>query len=725
MYDIYSNVEDPDGFYGIQNNDVMDSLLRRLDHEGQPLRSLGYNLAEFEASPAPGGSRPLIASLRNLHNLGFNNLAGTVMNSSRREQQVDGGAADADPLLLELAWRMGDWEVPLSRDQEATSTGRLYASLRAVHRERDRTVACQVVDTAIKSELLNLQRIGVERMTEIKHATTNLVCLRDIALWLSPPMQKAIDQGDFEGSLINNFVKLDSSFKFDNVEQLSATRLSVIQSARARESKNLMGDLMSVQSEGLANLEIACQLRLSQLSRKDDNLQAAVNAMVAVRQLEGMVPQLPHSQDEFGEILWAQGEHSLAIQYVEGIMKTLDPKRHGRRLGVMRGRWAHWTAEAKLKSFDEIRGAFDSAAKLAVDNNASVEEQGKLAYNCAMFWDQELAILIRSPELERLKSVSAKSTHSTPRRDSTSRSSPSSSPSRRQQEIEEDDIAKGQIEKKMTMYLQRALTSYAAALSACDAYDDSIVRLCSLWLQHDRDEAASQELTTALRLVPSHKFIVLGPQLAARLYRAKSQTQFNSLLNETILRVGQDHPYHILYQIITLAHGVAQPNAASRSKAATDAGLQNPRGLAASEMLAKLKASQSRPVAASATKYMTAFAHYSIKWCNLGVRQNNDIKSGHSYEAAPDSPIAACRNYPIPIATVIPAIDLNRQYANLPSLKGYKSRYTVANGIHKPAIMRAVDSLGQDHVQLVGQGAWADWLILPSSREMTRSAKTR
>lgn len=217
MYNIYSNVEDPDGFYGIQNNDVMDSLLRRLDHEGQPLQSLGYNLANVEAMGARGG-RFLMSSMRNLHDLGFDRLAGSVLQSSRQAL----GEAEADPLLLELAWRMSDWDVPLTPDMAATPAGRFYSALRAVHRERDRGVARQVVDGAIRSEMARLQKIGVERMTEVKSATQNLLCLRDIAKWLSEPLQQAVNEGDFASGRLAEFVDLSSSFEYVDAKETVA-----------------------------------------------------------------------------------------------------------------------------------------------------------------------------------------------------------------------------------------------------------------------------------------------------------------------------------------------------------------------------------------------------------------------------------------------------------------------------------------------------------------------
>jgi hypothetical protein len=70
-----------------------------------------------------------------------------------------------------------------------------------------------VVDDTIHHEMSRLQQIGVERMTEIKAATINLLCLRDIAQWVSVPMQAAIDSSDFGGGPLSSFVDLNASFE--------------------------------------------------------------------------------------------------------------------------------------------------------------------------------------------------------------------------------------------------------------------------------------------------------------------------------------------------------------------------------------------------------------------------------------------------------------------------------------------------------------------------------
>ena len=193
MYEIYSNVEDPDGFYGIQTHDVKSALIRRLQHEKQSWRAFGLNGAAFEtgSNHRANGSSAL-SMMSDLHDMGFDHLSSGLYKATSPSQQ--GEFAD-DPLLLELAWRTGDWDLPVSSEAAKTPHGSFYSCLRAVHRQRDQQAARGLVDVAIRSEIGRLGDLGLERMAQIKDSTANLVCLREISLWLDNDTQKALSEG--------------------------------------------------------------------------------------------------------------------------------------------------------------------------------------------------------------------------------------------------------------------------------------------------------------------------------------------------------------------------------------------------------------------------------------------------------------------------------------------------------------------------------------------------
>jgi ataxia telangiectasia mutated family protein len=211
MYEIYSNVEDPDGFYGIQTHDVKSALLRRLQHEKQSWRAFGLNGAAFEtgSNHRANGSSAL-SMMSNLHDMGFDHLSSGLYKATSSCQQ---GESTDDPLLLELAWRTGDWDLPVSPEAAKTPQGSFYSCLRAVHRQRDQQAARGLVDVAIRSEIGRLGDLGLERMAQIKDSTANLVCLREISLWLDEDTQKALSEGESDHQALQRLKSLSETME--------------------------------------------------------------------------------------------------------------------------------------------------------------------------------------------------------------------------------------------------------------------------------------------------------------------------------------------------------------------------------------------------------------------------------------------------------------------------------------------------------------------------------
>lgn len=457
----------------------------------------------------------------------------------------------------------------------------------------------------------------------------------------------------------------------------------------------MFGDLMTAQGEGLVDLEISCQLRLSHLARKELDLQAAVNAVMAVKQLE--VTPSEHAADEFGQVLWAKGEHGLAIQHMQTLYNGIQASRKSAnqaRSAILLGRIANWTSLAKLKAAEDIRAAFREAMKLAQQHQSNAAEQAQLAYDFAVFADQHYVALSKSPELERLTVVMDRKRGELEKLDSM-RSTPSSSRRKADKEdleLEEERAAKEKMDRELLRYLCFTLESYASAIALSDKHDDSITRMVSVWLEHDSTEPAQRSFRSQLQAIPTHKFIFLSPQLAARLERSKQLTTFNTNLNDLMLRMAQDHPFHVLYQVITLAHG-------SDYKKGDGAG----RTAAAGEILARITADTERPLVQRAGKEMEAFSTAAVQWCNFDYEKRR-IPKPKTMAPAPvpsQCPLLTFKRLSIPVATFIPPIDLSKQYLNVPTLERYRSNYRLAGGLHRPAVMSCYDSLAKEHVQLV------------------------
>jgi ataxia telangiectasia mutated family protein len=211
MYETYSNVEDPDGFYGVKTNNIADALQRRLQHEGEHWRSFGLHGAALESGLLSNQVATVsLSAMQDLHNLGFNHISNAIFQSLRSSSDK-ATSRSSEPLLFELAWRTSDWDLPVPAETSPSAETLLYSSLRAVHRERDLTAARSEVRTAINKEVDILRMCGMERTTQIKKAVADLLCLHEVQRWLGPEMQAALDGKDPQGHL-QRLTTLDSAF---------------------------------------------------------------------------------------------------------------------------------------------------------------------------------------------------------------------------------------------------------------------------------------------------------------------------------------------------------------------------------------------------------------------------------------------------------------------------------------------------------------------------------
>lgn len=124
-------------------------------------------------------------------------------------------------------------------------------------------------------------------------------------------------------------------------------------------------------------------------------------------------------------------------------------------------------------------------------------------------------------------------------------------------------------------------------LKCGDSYDmPASFRLVQLWLDLAARREMNQKLAKALPRIPSHKFLSLLYQLAARMgdsrsgalaasgFQASSRASavstccyyicvsdvgcvavLQKVLQDLMVRLGSDHPYHVLYQLLALKHG--------------------------------------------------------------------------------------------------------------------------------------------------------------------------
>jgi serine-protein kinase ATM len=102
-----------------------------------------------------------------------------------------------------------------------------------------------------------------------------------------------------------------------------ATRISLLRSARQKEQRQQIGPALTPLISGLVDIEKQCLTRISEAARESHNLQIALNSVIRAQKLERS-PTAFVSQ-EFANVLWDQGEHKVAVQFLKDLIRPHFP----------------------------------------------------------------------------------------------------------------------------------------------------------------------------------------------------------------------------------------------------------------------------------------------------------------------------------------------------------------------------------------------------------------
>jgi ataxia telangiectasia mutated family protein len=354
---------------------------------------------------------------------------------------------------------------------------------------------------------------------------------------------------------------------------------------------------------------------------------------------------------------------------------------------------------------------FEEAKILSEKHKIASDQQSQLCFDYAVFADDHQMTLSKSPELERLANYrraaeqQAAELAATPtqggKKGTVKRAARSSSLTmaqyQAQKEMREEREALEGVMSERKQFASTALRMYASALGLSDRHDDSATRMVSLWLECDQDDDINEGFRGSLLNVPSHKFVFLNPQLTARLDEPKETKPFNTTLNTLVLRISQQHPFHILYQVITLSDGTDTPG---NSRKVVKANLKG-RTRAAAAILATISTDEKNTFARTACKEMKLLAQIAIRWCQdtTGVEMKLDTNKEVNIPA--NASLKKLDNLSIPVPTRPPPVSIEGKYEGIATLARYRVTYALLGGISRPKKMQVVDSNGVTYKEIV------------------------
>lgn len=132
---------------------------------------------------------------------------------------------------------------------------------------------------------------------------------------------------------------------------------------------------------------------------------------------------------------------------------------------------------------------------------------------------------------------------------------------------DEDEEELQTLQTDRNTFLCTAIENYLKCLEAGNDHDLYVFRLISLWFANYNDYTVNLTMMESSGKVASHKFLPLIYQLAARM--SNSHDHFQQALQQLLLRLSLDHPYHTLSVLLALANASKDDELSTPSSGST------------------------------------------------------------------------------------------------------------------------------------------------------------
>jgi ataxia telangiectasia mutated family protein len=332
LYTVYTNLSEPDSFYGINPYDLQEGMIRRMQHEGRWTDAMVWHGGAYEnrhdaqATGAIGIVQSLAAS--GLPRLAMNMLSSTGTVSS--------AASLPGSLAYDLAWKTERWDLPSTFSSgHETADASLFRALRAAQRELDPEKVKRTIGECLSRETLKLANAIANSQSLSESDIGSLLSVRQVHQWIElrdrqPDLEfwQSSDLHSLRYTFIAkracSSIKLSNAFliSFHMYDRLASTRLTLLEAHRTTERRNQISDEPSDLEVVIAKSEREHLLALSSHARSAKNLQKAVNSVIRASNLED--PTSYAVRFELACVMWAQGEHTVAVDALHRIAKEIS-----------------------------------------------------------------------------------------------------------------------------------------------------------------------------------------------------------------------------------------------------------------------------------------------------------------------------------------------------------------------------------------------------------------
>ncbi|KAK4505543.1 hypothetical protein PRZ48_003506 [Zasmidium cellare] len=693
LLSIYEQLEEPDSFYGVPQLASLDSVLHRLDHEQDGLRSLMFRSAQVDSRmqlqhEVPGADAR--GMLRSLSALNFNSLAYALLNNGW------GSSTGASTELLGAAKALQQWDVtpPETHDGDASL-------MFTVFQELSRASQLQDVRHKVQGAIIEHAQQGVLGQKNEMPGRSWLATLASITeigelLSCSSPSEVQTRWQNMQQRL--DWMQMG---RFDDVKTVLSNRQTLF--STLTQNSNLQKTLR-LSTKQCYNFEVEALLDYSKLSREHSKLQEALSSTTT---LSAMVDQC-HTTNlkveaavkvETASVLWQAEESSSSVRMLRDALNMPDIEAQDvpvGRAGLL-AQLGHQLGQARLEKPEDILGNYLKPAIHHLKDRKDDKEAGKVFYEFAKFCDNEYQNPGNVENLHRITKLrlgkqeeveAVRLAMKNLKKSGQDRTDLSRQQRAAEKWLEIDRAEEKRLTSARKFYINQSLQNYLYALRATDDYDICVLRFFALWLENADDEAANGVVYKYLPSVPSWKLVLLMNQLMSRV--ENDSNHFQPALRHVLSRIFVQHPYHSMHHLFAAQQKptTTDPAASSRYDAAT----------AIFNDIAKN--ANHKPLM---DRIFTADRYYKM----LAEEVPPHAKPGKAPLKDYPSAVRVSRKIPtldLPPATISLPLRPSGDYRDAPLVVKWEEKLTIMNGLSAPKTLTAIASDGKEYKQLFKSG---------------------
>lgn len=153
---IFKNIDDPDLYYGVQQNSSLSTILARFEYEKDGPKSLAFRAAQYDSHVrrgAPESAQDAQSLVKALDVLSLNGLSHSLLQA----QQAVGMSSTSLESMFRTARKLEQWDIPVPNTCSNNSVT-LYKAFQAVHNAPDYATICNAINEGFECTMKSLIR---------------------------------------------------------------------------------------------------------------------------------------------------------------------------------------------------------------------------------------------------------------------------------------------------------------------------------------------------------------------------------------------------------------------------------------------------------------------------------------------------------------------------------------------------------------------------------------